>query len=40
MESFDQASAYINEQLMGKYKWKPKGSVEKKLIGLIERRYL
>ena len=40
MESFDQASAYINEQLMGKYKWKPTGSVEKKLIGLIERRYL
>ena len=40
MDSFDQASAYINEKLTGKFKWKPKGSVENKFIRLIERRYL
>ena len=40
MSSFDEAINYINNQLKNKFEWKLKGTVEKKFIRLIERRYL
>ena len=40
MSSFDEAINYINNQLKNKFEWKLKGTVEKKFIRIIERRYL
>ena len=39
MESFDAAIDYINNKMLKEYGWKLKGSVEKRFIKLIERRY-
>ncbi|MBG15137.1 MAG: hypothetical protein CL853_02165 [Crocinitomicaceae bacterium] len=40
MQSFDEATAHINNKLLKEFGWKLKGSVEKKFIKLIERRYI
>lgn len=40
MDSFEEAINYINNELQNKFDWKLKGTVEKKFIRLVERRYL
>ena len=40
MSSFEDAINYINNELKEKFDWKLKGTVEKKFIRLVERRFL
>ena len=40
MNSFDEAINHINNELQSKFDWSLKGTVEKKFIRLVERRFL
>jgi hypothetical protein len=40
MNSFEDAINYINNELQDKFDWKLKGTVEKKFIRLVQRRFL